>query len=206
MIGLITQGAIEIEEPRRKEIAACGQVVLYNFDQVHWGRSVDDDGWTINATYLCPQFLTRTAREAGATPRGTIGLSSVVANDISAAAKIKQLYALGDNPQEGFARSTLLCELTVEVLARHSDLQIATFERNGETRSVRLARDFLNDNFSTTVCLNALANECGINRYRLIKAFKSTWGMKWSRLSEQQIRIDKWNACRVRLPCGLAAR
>jgi hypothetical protein len=27
---------------------------------------------------------------------------------------------------------------------------------------------------------------------------------RWSRLSEQLFRIDKWSVCRVKLPCGLA--
>ncbi|WP_247523982.1 hypothetical protein [Bradyrhizobium sp. 145] len=28
--------------------------------------------------------------------------------------------------------------------------------------------------------------------------------MSWSRLSEQNLRVDKWSLCRVRLPSGLA--
>ena len=30
-------------------------------------------------------------------------------------------------------------------------------------------------------------------------------GQRWSRLSEQIFRFDKWSACQVRLPCGEAA-
>jgi len=29
--------------------------------------------------------------------------------------------------------------------------------------------------------------------------------MSWSRLSEQNLRVDKWSLCRVRLPSGVAA-
>src|SRR6516165_1980640 len=30
-------------------------------------------------------------------------------------------------------------------------------------------------------------------------------GQSWSRLSEQNLRVDKWSVCRVRLPSGGAA-
>jgi hypothetical protein len=44
-------------------------------------------------------------------------------------------------------------------------------------------------------------------------AFKRTydtepdyWELQsWSRLSEQNLRVDKWSVCRVRLPSGVAA-
>ena len=57
--------------------------------------------------------------------------------------------------------------------------------------------------------LDSIANE-GHRASEVINSIRSmykkgTHGQSWSRLSEQNLRVDKWRVCRVRLPSGGAA-
>src|SRR5258707_1919690 len=57
LFALITDGALEITDPGRSAIAAAGQGILYNHDQMHWGRSPSRDGRSISSMYLPPAYL-----------------------------------------------------------------------------------------------------------------------------------------------------
>ena len=78
LFGLITGGAIEIVDPKRSNVASAGHVVLYNFDELHWGRDVGNDGWTIAAAYLSPTALLSVAEDIGAPSQGTFSFSESV--------------------------------------------------------------------------------------------------------------------------------
>src|SRR5258706_3430512 len=88
LFALITDGALEIIDPGRSAIAAAGQVILYNHDQMHWGRSAACGGWSILSMYLPPDCLDQAARELGASAGGTIGFRTIATDDRRLARKI----------------------------------------------------------------------------------------------------------------------
>lgn len=177
MVGLITQGAVRVVDPKGSAVVSCGQVALYTFDELHWGHTACERGWTILAAYLPPQTLIEIARDAGASFRGTIGLSGIAATNPGLARKIADLFRRCEIEHESLARSSLLLDIVVELLDRHSDSQLSLPDAPAERRAVQTARGFLDCNFSQNVSLGRLASECGISRYWLIKAFKSEWGI-----------------------------
>ncbi len=177
MIGLITQGAIEIVEPKRRATVSRGQVILYNVDQVHWGHEASTDGWTILATYLPEQMLQQIASDVGSTPRGTIAFGEISARNPEMARGIARLYSDDDIEHESLRRRSLLLDIVAQALTLHADRFIRSPRVRSEDRAVRIAREFLNSNFSQNVSLGELAGECGISRYWLIKAFKSQVGI-----------------------------
>lgn len=177
MIGLITQGAIEIVEPERSAIVSRGQLILYNVDQVHWGHAASTDGWTILATYLPEHTLQQIVCEIGGARPGTVAFDGISAKNPEVARGIARLYSSNDIEHESLRRGSLLLDIIVRALTLHANDIIQFPDVRSEDRAVRIARDYLNSNFSQNVSLGMLADECGISRYWLIKAFKSQMGI-----------------------------
>ena len=177
MIGLVTQGAIEVVEPRRSALVSQGEVTLCAFDQIHWGHGPDDRGWSILATYLPPNDVQEVARDIGVAPKGSIGFSHLSTKSPKLAGQIARLYATRDFDHESLKRSSLLLDVVVEVLEGHTDRSAQAPDVRAETRAVKIARDFLYGHFSQNISLEQLAGACGISRFWLIKAFKSRWGV-----------------------------
>jgi hypothetical protein len=62
----------------------------------------------------------------------------------------------------------------------------------------------MQDNMRVGVVVHRIGVE--INDYQIADLGKLHMrGQSWSRLSEQNLRVDKWRVCRVRLPSGGAA-
>src|SRR5258707_15766391 len=66
LFALITDGALEIIDPGRSAIAAAGQGVLYNHDQLYWGGFVSRGAVAVLSIDLAPDYLNHDARELGA--------------------------------------------------------------------------------------------------------------------------------------------
>lgn len=189
MIGLITQGAIEIVEPKRRATVSRGQVIFYNIDQVHWGHEASTDGWTILATYLPEQVLQQIVCDIGASPRGTIAFGELSARNPEVARRISRLFSGSNIENESLRHGSLLLDIIVRALTLHADRFIQSPDVRSEDRAVRIAREFLSSNFSQNVSLGELADECDISRYWLIKAFKSQMGISpYAYLTNMRIR------------------
>lgn len=177
LLGLITDGALEIVDPGRSAIAAAGQVILYNHDQVHWGHSAACDGWSILSIYLPPDELNRSAREIGASASGTIGFQNIVVDDPKLARRITSLYAVGALARGTLASESVLSVILADVLTRHADRYVRLPSVGHESRAVRIAREFIDGNYAGNVSLRELSALSGIGRYWLIKAFRSAYGI-----------------------------
>lgn len=177
MVGLISQGAIEVADPRSCTVVSQGQVTLYNVDHLHWGRPIDTLGWTIFATYVPTDTLDRIARDIGLRRRGTLCFSESAVVNPGLASKIAALFLHPDTDHEGLTRGSLLFDVIAESLTCHSESSAPLPNTCFEHRAVTVARDYLEGNFSENISLDALAKECGIGRFWLIKAFKSHWGI-----------------------------
>ena len=177
LFALITRGALEITDPKRSAIATTGQVILYNHDHVHWGRSAGRDGWSILSVYVPPDQLDQTTRELGNPARGTIGFPSIVADDPQLAQRISTLCNPHDLVRDGLETDSLLLEILADVLSRHADRSCSQPSVGRESRGTRIARAFIDDNYASNLSLHDLSALCGIGRYWLIKAFKNAYGI-----------------------------
>jgi AraC-like DNA-binding protein len=211
LFGLITDGALEISDPGRSAIAAAGQVILYNHDQVHWGQSAARDGWSIHSIYVPPQDLDRTAREMGAPAGGTIGFRKIVAEDRILAQGIASLCAAGSLDHGALAKESLLSAVLAEALTRHADRYVRRPAVGRESRATRLAREFIDDNYARNLSLGELSEVSGIGRYWLIKAFKTAYGIPpYVYLTNVRVRHalrllrDGMGIAEAALTCGFA--
>lgn len=189
LFGLITSGAIEIVDPKRRAVATAGQLVLYNHDQVHWGHAASSQGWAIQSIYIPPSYLHETARELDMGFDGTIGFQEIAATNSSIAQSLSRLFDTRGEENTGLASDTLLLELAASVLVEHADSYVRLPQVGAEPNAVRIAREYLGCNFKQNISLAELSAECGIGRYWLIKAFKSAWGITpYGYVSNKRIR------------------
>jgi len=211
LLGLITDGALEIVDPWRSAVATVGQVILYNHDQVHWGHAAARNGWSILSIYLPPDDLDRAAREMGRSAAGTIGFATIVAEDSGLARKIAALCAADARAHGALASESLLSAVLADALTRHADGYVRRPTVGRESRATRLARDFIDDNYASNVSLRELSHVSGIGRYWLIKAFKTAYGIPpYAYLTNVRVRHalrllrDGMAIAEVALACGFA--
>lgn len=177
LFALVTRGALEITDPGRSAIATAGQVILYNHDQVHWGRSACRDGWSILSVYVPPDHLNQTARELGIPARGTIGFPNIAANDRHLARRIATLCKPNGLVHGRLESESLLLAVLADVLIRHADHHVRRPMIGRESRGTRAARTFIDDNYANNISLQELSVLSGIGRYWLIKTFKTAYGI-----------------------------
>lgn len=177
LFALITEGALEIVEPRRSATAAMGQVILYNHDQMHWGRSAGRDGWSIRSIYMPPSHVDQAAEELGAPARGTISFPDIAIDDRQLARRIAILCEAADGADEILRTESMLLEILGDVLIRHADRYVARPTVGREPRGTRAAREFIDQHYAGNVSLRELSALTGVGRYWLIRAFKAAYGV-----------------------------
>ena len=177
LIALIMDGALEITDPGRSAVAVAGQVILYDCDRLHWGRSAARDGWSILSIYVPPDCLVQAAREMGASGGGTISFRDIATDDRHLARRIMSLWAASDLVHGILASESMLSKILADVLTRHADSYLRRPAVGRESRATRLAREFIDGNYAGNVSLRELSALSGIGRYWLIKAFKAAYGI-----------------------------
>jgi AraC-like DNA-binding protein len=177
LFALITRGALNIFDPHRSVVASAGQVVLYNYDQVHWGHTASKQGWAILSMYVAPNVLHAISEEMGSPPCDTIGLPNVVVTDPALSGLFTALNTELDGGLHSRVCQSRVSEIIRYILARHAEPQVQLPPARRESRAALQAREFIKENYFTDVSLEQLAEICGVSRHWLVKVFKAAFGI-----------------------------
>lgn len=174
--GVIERGGLAFRFRGIREVAGCGQVSLALPGESHTGHGADREGWGYRMFYVPPELLVSVARETAPARRGLPPLLEGVLQDRELARRIGALH----RKVEGRDASPLeLQERLGEILGRF----VVRHARWAEAPSPRLdgpvlrARALLEERFAEALSLEDLAREAGCSPFRLVRAFRETWGM-----------------------------
>lgn len=177
-LGLVLSGAIELRTPTRRGVAKAGSFVLVNAEEAHSGAPASGQGWTCRTIHLNQAIVLSTAEELKTLGRiSAIGFRSPTFEDPCAARSLYELHVLSESSGSTLRRQARLVALIARLLVGHADHALTLPRTSHEPDAVRRARDFLDQNLSDKVSLDALAAVAGIPRFRLLRAFQKEVGM-----------------------------
>ncbi|MDH0862979.1 AraC family transcriptional regulator [Mitsuaria sp. GD03876] len=176
LIGITQQGVQRFHCGRALHTSTPGRAILIEPGAVHDGHAPEEAGFTYAMLYL-PQDWTARLLER----HGLGGLSAIQPAFRDTLAEDRRLFdAIGqafDALHAGEAR--LACDQhldrLVALLARHVDADAAG-RRGDSSRLAERARELLHDRMAGDIGLDDLAAHTGMDRFRLTRQFKQTFG------------------------------
>jgi len=143
---------------------------------VHDGHAPQESGFTYAMLYLPQRWLASMAGRLGSVDASGIGsvFRKTVATDDKLRDTIQHAFLALHFKEAKLARDQCLDEL-VRRLSMHTSAIVTPASNSSE--QVLLARDFLHDQMARDIGLDELAEHCGIDRFRLTRQFKRTFGL-----------------------------
>lgn len=178
LIGVTEQGVQQFNCRRTRHNSVPGQVFLVEPGELHDGDAPTADGFTYHMLYLDPHWLTREV--------------STVFEEAPVDSQLSFVSTLADDPRLAFATSQAFQTLhrgelrIVRQRAMDQLLERLTGHLHWRTRygdDPRLpqvahkAREYLHAHLHHDVGMHELALACGVDRFRLSRAFKSAFGL-----------------------------
>lgn len=178
LVGVTEQGVQQFNCRRVRHRSVPGQVFMLEPGDLHDGLAPTEDGFTYATLYLDPDWLEQQLRLLFEhAPRDALpSFADTLTQDLHLA------------QTTAFAFNALHANELLIVRQSATDALLACLTRHLHWRkrvdpdprlplTAQRARDYLHDNLARDVGLQALATACGIDRYRLTRAFKAAYGL-----------------------------
>ncbi len=176
-VGVIEDGAMGFRYRGAELVASKGLVNLVVPGEAHDGHPAVDGGWSYRMFYLPAELLMKAAGEISSRPEQPYFREGVL-NDPALAGQIMQVHrSLEQGTASSLEMETMLLELLVSWISRHADDSASLCEPGSEHRSVNMAREFMEDCFSSDVSLEQLAALGGLSRFHFLRVFEKGTGI-----------------------------
>lgn len=178
LVGVTEQGVQQFHCRRQRHSSTPGQVFTLEPGEIHDGTAPCAEGFTYRMLYLDPQWLRREL--GGLFEQAPDNFQPSFANTLETeprlAAAVTFAFAALHHRELRIVRQSaldgLLAQLTSRVHWRR------TLQHDPRLPLVALrARDYLHAHVDQDVGLQALASACGVDRFRLTRAFKAAFGL-----------------------------
>ncbi|WP_278937739.1 AraC family transcriptional regulator [Pseudomonas helleri] len=178
LVGVTEQGVQQFNCRRSRHHSTPGNVFLLEPGEIHDGDAPEDGGFTYRMLYLDPQWL---ERELGAVfekaPANTcLTFASTLSTDPRLAQATAHAFAVMHRPELRIVRQNALNNL-MQALTSNLQWRKQYSQDPRLPRVARLARDYLHDHMHHNIGIDDLANLTGVDRFRLNRAFKSSYGL-----------------------------
>jgi AraC-like DNA-binding protein len=182
LVGVTQQGVQQFRCRRRHNTSTPGRAILIEPGEVHDGTAPEACGFTYAMLYLPQAWLAQQmAALAHATrPVGTVGFSATLSDDPGLASAIAQTFSALHGREGRLARDLSVNRL-LTCLAGHTapDPHVAPDRRLQPALPPEAARvrDVLHAAFAENIGLDTLAQLAGIDRFRLNRQFRQSFGL-----------------------------
>jgi len=178
LVGVTEQGVQQFHCRRIKHLCTPGQVFLLEPGEIHDGHAPTADGFTYSMLYLDPHWLERELRAlfeqapADALPR----FADTLCRDVNLAGATFQALQTLHGQALRIVRQAALDDLLGH-LTQHLQWRKRLNPDPRLPRVAQVARDYLHAHVEGDIGLDDLAVVCGVDRFRLSRAFKSAFGL-----------------------------
>ncbi|MBA6096572.1 AraC family transcriptional regulator [Pseudomonas juntendi] len=178
LVGVTEQGVQQFNCRRVRHRSTPGQVFLLEPGDIHDGLSPTEEGFTYSTLYLDPLWLDQQLRSLFEhAPGGSLpSFADTLCHDQRLASATALAFRAVHDQDLRIVRQTA----TDELLARLTCHLHWRRRINPDPRlplSAQRARDYLHANLERDIGLDDLAQACGIDRFRLTRAFKAAFGI-----------------------------
>ncbi len=175
-IGIIQKGVRRMRYRGSSTDLSPGQIFLLNVDEPH---ECDDDDLNLQIIGFPERIFLQIAREINlkSAPK-TISFSKLVATDRFLFSEITSLLSLLDSSASRLTVESKINGILSRLVMRHTTWSETLPEKAlSFTASVRLAKEYVQENYAREISLGELAQLTGLTPYHLSRIFTATYGM-----------------------------
>lgn len=178
LVGVTEQGVQQFNCRRVRHFSTPGKVFMLEPGEIHDGQAPTPEGFTYSMLYLDPQWLAREIQGLfeQAPDNSQLGFADTLSQDPSLASAIGRAFQALHGGDLRIVRQSAIDGL-LAALTGHLDWRQREFFDPRLPRVARQARDYLHEHVYEDIGLNDLAGVCGVDRFRLTRAFKAAFGL-----------------------------
>lgn len=178
LVGVTEQGIQQFNCRRARHRSTPGQVFLLEPGDIHDGEAPGADGFTYHMLYLDAAWLQRelAAVFEPAPQGGQLGFAATLVDEPALARATSQAFMALHRGEMRIVRQSAMDQL-LERLSAHLHWRRHYAEDPRLPLVAQRARDYLHAHLHRDIGLDDLALACGVDRYRLARAFKAAFGL-----------------------------
>ncbi|SIO06470.1 AraC family transcriptional regulator [Paraburkholderia phenazinium] len=178
LIGFTEQGVQQFDCRRARVQSTPGHVLMLEPGDIHDGHAPAEGGFTYSMLYLQPDWLTRELRAwSEAVPAtGQPQFPATLSDDMGLVASIATLFRVLRSEETRLVQQAATDSL-LEHLSRHLGWRVRHEGDPCIPPVAQRARDYLHARLYDDIGLDDLAAACGVDRFRLSRAFKASFGL-----------------------------
>ncbi|WP_394830293.1 AraC family transcriptional regulator [Pendulispora rubella] len=170
---LVTKGAIRIRTQGHDLVARAGDLYAIDAEKPHAGWPVDPGGWSLRTIHVDTERLK--AMIGGEGPR--VSLAGPILRDAMLVKWFTEIHRQSEMEGPPLEREERYLEFIARLLARHTRAPPRIAPPRHEPRSIRLAREYLEQRIDQRVRLDDIAAAAALPPFRLYRAFERAMGM-----------------------------
>lgn len=188
-LGVVEAGAHAFAARGKGWTAIPGHVVIVNPDDAHdGGPATRDGGYSYRMIYVDGGMFAAALEDAMGPRVATPFFPQAVVSDAALFGRLLRVHRVLERRETKLEHEALLITALVALARRHGRPMPGVDVREGSPRVVVLARDYLAENFAEDVSLTELAAVAGVDRFRLLRAFRRSLGLP-PHLYQTQLRL-----------------
>ncbi|MDF3917900.1 AraC family transcriptional regulator [Salinicola salarius] len=178
LVGFTEQGVQQFHCRHSRHDSTPGRLFFVEPGEIHDGHAPTEGGFTYSMLYLDPAWLQRELRQfsSAAHSSGEPGFATTLTEDARLIVSVTRAFASLRQSTSRLARDEALDTL-LQDLVPHLGWRERRRDDPRLPAVARRARDYLHENCAEDVGLQTLAEHCGVDRFRLTRAFKSAFGL-----------------------------
>jgi len=176
-IGVVESGAQRFYRSGGDHIAPKESIILVNADDVHNGSSAAEGGWAYKALYPLPDQFAQIRDELELKVNGAPYFPSPVVQDKQLSEVIRMTLHTLMTSENRLLRESLLYTSMVQLMLRHSKVRAELKEQARAYPQLELVKSFLDDQPTSDVSLEDMANLCGLSPFYLLRQFQDRFGL-----------------------------
>lgn len=178
LVGVTEQGVQQFNCRRMRHDSVPGQVFLLEPGELHDGNAPTVDGFTYRMLYLDPQWLEREIASVfeEAPAHHQLSFASTLASDPRLALATSHAFQSLHHGELRIVRQSALDQL-LERLTGQLYWRMRYRDDPRLPQVAHKAREYLHAHLHQDVGMHELAQACGVDRFRLSRAFKSAFGL-----------------------------
>ncbi len=178
LVGITEQGVQQFNCRRVRHNSTPGQVFLLEPGDIHDGHAPTADGFTYSTLYLQPNWLEAELRSVfEQAPSGNLpSFADTLCRDAQLASATALAFRAVHDQELRIVRQTATDQL-LGCLTRHLHWRKRLNPDPRLPLTAQRARDYLHANLERDISLEEVALACGVDRFRLTRAFKAAFGL-----------------------------
>ena len=189
-IGVVERGADVFDCRGTEQVAAAGDIIIFNPAEVHDGHAADESGWTFRMMYIDPEHLRKVCEEITGRSSDIPFFSKSVVSDAEMARILVRLHRTLETSVSRLERESLFLLAMTQLVTRHADSKITKYKTGNEHAAVARLLEYLRANACQDVNLDELAKIAFLSPFHLLRVFREETGIT-PHAYQIQLRIEQ---------------